>query len=388
MRSYTELQLAHRTVCIRVDYNVPLRIDRTIVDDARIRASLETIQYALSQQARVVLCSHMGRPHGIDPRYSLHPVALALSTLLQREVKFSMEAVGDVAQAMKKNLADGEVLLLENLRFYEGEEANDPQFAQQLAEGIDVYIDDAFGAIHRAHASIDALPRLVKERAVGALIEREITALDRITHASALMLIIGGAKMGDKIEMLKQLLPKTSGILVGGALANCFLKARDISVGASRVDDASVSIARELLADQNIASKLMVPTDGVVAAATDDVHTRVVHFASERVADHEMILDIGPDTRAIFAQQCARATMIFWNGPLGLCEQPLFTEGSRSVARAISASPAFSFIGGGDTGAVVRALVPDARFSHISTGGGASLQYLSGAILPGLIALE
>lgn len=388
MRSYRELQLAHTTVCIRVDYNVPLHDDGTIADDSRIRASLETIQYALQQQARVVLCSHMGRPKGVDPKLSLNVAAIRLSELLGQPVRFVDQAVGEKANAAKTALKDREILILENLRFYPGEEKNDAVFAQQLATGIDVYIDDAFGSIHRAHASIDALPRLIAQRGVGALIEKELHALDRVMTTSELMLVMGGAKMSDKIEMLKNLLPKSTAVCVGGALANCFLKVRDIQVGKSVVDEESLPIAREILSNTDTAQKILLPIDGIVATSPDDIHTRIVHFATDRVAENEMILDIGPATRALFMQQCAHAQVIFWNGPLGLSEQALFAEGSREIARAIAGSSAYSVIGGGDTASAVHALAPEAHFSHVSTGGGASLEYLSGAPMPGLLAVQ
>lgn len=391
MRSIQDIAILGKTVGIRVDYNVPLRTDGSIADDARIRAALPTIQYAIAQRARVILFSHLGRPKGKkDARYTLAPVAQRLRELLKCSVLFANDCIGDDVARLKETVQVGEVLLLENLRFYPQEEDNDLAFAQELARGLDVYIDDAFGAIHRAHASIVAITQYVPESGVGFLIEKELNALDRIAEGKKLGIVMGGAKMSDKIGMITRLAAHAQSIACGGALANAFFAAQGIDIAASVVDAQAIALAREVLHNPHIAEKIMLPSEVVVAHSVDaDASaSRVITIGRDKMASTEMILDLAPSSVDRIVDIFSSCDALFWNGPIGVYEHVQFAAGSRRLAQGIEASGTYSVIGGGDTEACVRVVAPESSFSHISTGGGASLEYLSGAPLPGLQVLE
>lgn len=383
---------------VRVDFNVPLDEEGTVIDDTRIRQALPTIRHLQSAGAKVVLVSHCGRPKGEpNPVYSLRPVAEHLSTLLEAPVAFAVDAIGEVARETVDSLAPGDVALLENLRFHPGEKANDAAFVDALAALADVYVNDAFGTAHRAHASVVGVAERIARRAAGRLLVREVEVLSGLLQApqSPFVGILGGAKISGKIETLQNLLPRLDVLLVGGGMANTFLAARGHGLGRSLVEQDRVAMAGEILADaQKHGVRVLLPTDLVV---TDDladpgvVETVVVETPSAdapTVAEDRLAVDIGPATREAFAAVCAEAAMLFWNGPLGVFERPPFDAGTEAVAASLVDCPGFVVIGGGETvAAVARAGVVES-LGHVSTGGGASLALLAGKTLPGVAALE
>jgi phosphoglycerate kinase len=386
--SVTTLDLRNKKVLVRCDFNVPLEGTR-ITDPTRIDASLPTIRYILEQGAAAVLCSHLGRPKSRTPELSLKPVAEYLSVALGQKVILAPDCIGDTSGRMITDLAMGSAILLENLRFHPEEEANDRDFAHELARGKQVYVNDAFGTAHRAHASTVGVTRFLGERAAGLLMIRELEALRAVTEnpAHPYVAILGGAKVSDKIGVIRNLMNKSDAILIGGAMAYTFLKARGARVGLSRVEEDKLDLARELLAEaakRNVA--LVLPIDHVVAATPE------AGAAAETVSDipsDRMGLDIGPRTVADFAAHLAGAKTVIWNGPLGLFEIPAYAHGTMAVGEAIAnLEGVTSVIGGGDTAAAVAGAPWATRFTHISTGGGATLEYLEGIELPGVKALD
>ncbi len=374
------LEPAGRRVFLRADLNVPLH-DGRITDDARIRASLPTLRALREAGARVVLASHLGRPKGgRSEALSLEPVAKALGVAL------APDCVGGEVVEQVGRLRDGDALLLENLRFHPGETQNDPAFVEQLAELTDLYVNDAFGTAHRAHASTDGLPRqLGPERcAAGELLLREVEALERVrdTPERPYLCVLGGAKVSDKLAVLQALAQRADAVAIGGAMAYTFLLARGEPVGRSLVEPEQVDTARALLDGP---TEILLPCDHVVAAGPDDGdHARSV----ERIPDDAMALDIGPASVQAIAARVKAAATVFWNGPLGLFERPPFDQGSRAVAEALAESSAYSVVGGGDSLAAIHAAGVAERISHLSTGGGAALEFLEGRELPGLAALR
>jgi phosphoglycerate kinase len=373
-----DLRLAGRRVFIRADLNVPLR-DGAVADDSRIRASMETLDFVRRAGGRVVLASHLGRPKAApDPKYSLAPVARHMGLPL------APNCVGPEVEAAVAKLRDGEAILLENLRFHAGEEANDPAFVAQLARLCDVYVNDAFGTAHRAHASTEGLAHVCAEAAAGFLLEREVAALSRVRDSPEhpYLCILGGAKVSDKLAVLESLAARADAIAIGGAMAYTFLLAKGEAVGRSLVEPELVATAKRLLAGK---TELLLPVDHVVASGPDDAAgARSV----ERIPDGAMALDIGPLSRAALERRVATAKTVFWNGPLGFFEKPPFDAGTRAVAEMLAKSSAYSVVGGGDSLAAVQAAGVGARISHLSTGGGASLEFLEGALLPGVEALR
>ena len=390
--SIRDLNLKGKRVFVRVDYNVPLDDAGGITDDTRIRASLPTIEYALERGARLILASHLGRPKGKpNPRMSLKPAALRLGELLGRAVEFATDCAGAEASEKAAALEDGQVLVLENLRFYPDEEKNAAGFAQTLAGLAELYVDDAFGSAHRAHASVEGITHYLQPAAAGLLMEKEIASLSKATEhpAHPYVVIVGGAKVSDKIEFLQNLAQLADTILVGGAMAYTFLRAPGIEVGKSRVEEDKLEVARDLLrAVEQRGTRFLLPTDHVVAAKLEAGAPHEVSVGS--IPADALGLDIGPATRAAYAREIAGARLIVWNGPMGVFEIPEFAAGTLAVAEAVAAatqSGAFSIVGGGDSvAAVAQAGVTD-KISHISTGGGASLEFLSGMKLPGVEAL-
>lgn len=386
--SIRNLDLRGKRTFLRVDFNVPLDGSGAITDDTRIRASLPTIQYAVEQGARLVIASHLGRPKGSpNPKMTLRPAAERLSELLGRPVRFASDCVGPEAEAQAGALKDGEVLLLENLRFHPNEEKNEWPFAQQLARLADVYVNDAFGAAHRAHASTEAVTHFLRPAAAGFLMEKELQYLGKANEnpARPYVAIVGGAKVSDKIDLLKNFIRRADTILVGGAMAYTFLKAQGLHVGNSRVEDDKLDLARELLQEasqRKIALKL--PKDHVVADAITAEATAEVVTA---IPDGKLGVDIGPETRIEYATAILEAKTIVWNGPMGVFEIPQFAEGTLAIAHAVAESAGVSIIGGGDSVAAVQKAGVAGEVSHISTGGGASLEFLSGLRLPGVDAL-
>ena len=373
-----------KRVLTRVDFNVPLQ-DGVISDDTRIRAALPTIQFALEQGAAVVLMSHLGRPKGKDPSQSLRPVAQRLSALLGRPVRFAEDCVGPEVEAQARSLQPGEVMLLENLRFHKEEEKNDPEFAKQLAALGDVYVNDAFGSAHRAHASVEAVAHFLPA-AAGFLMEKEIKFLGKVLSdpERPLVVLLGGAKISDKLPVINNLMNLADKIMIGGGMANTFLKAEGYELGDSLVEDNAIEQARELLLC--CSGKLMLPVDVVVADAfSNDASSQTVTVG--QIKPGWRALDIGPHTVEKYRNQLQNARMIVWNGPMGVFEFPKFAVGTREIAKAIAESSAISVIGGGDSVAAIEQAGLADRITHISTGGGASLEFLEGKTLPGIAAL-
>jgi phosphoglycerate kinase len=386
--SISDLDLAGKRVFMRVDFNVPMA-DGRITDETRIEAALPSIRYVLEKGGRLVLASHLGRPKGKpEPKYSLRPVATRLSELLGNPVVFAPDCVGPEIEKMVSELQNGQALLLENLRFHAEEEKNDPAFAKQLAALCDVYVNDAFGTAHRAHASTDGIARFVRWAASGFLMQKE---LDALTHAltkaqTPYVAIVGGAKISDKIELIENFISIADTILIGGAMAYTFLRARGLETGKSLVETDKIDLAKQLLtkgSQKNVSIEL--PVDHVVAANRDSPESEVTPV--DRTPADRMGLDIGPQTVRRYSEIILKAKTIVWNGPMGVFENPRFAEGTFAIARAVADSHAFSVVGGGDSAAAVAQAGVESKITHISTGGGASLEFLSGQRLPGIEVL-
>ncbi len=390
MKRLEDIEFAGKTVFLRVDFNVPLDDKGGIRDDTRIRAALPTINHLLSQSAKLVIASHLGRPKGqFNPKFSLKPVAERLSQLIDRDVKLAPGVVGNEVEMLKSDLKPGQALLLENVRFQAEETANDASFAQKLARGIDVYVNDAFGACHRAHASVVAIAQCVREKAAGYLLEKEIDYLSRAvrTPEKPYVAILGGAKVSDKIPVIESLLGKADHILIGGAMAYTFFKAQGLEVGKSLVEEELKEKAMEIL--KRTAEKkvdFVLPLDHLLATALNKEAPTEVASGFPFPAD-KMAVDIGPQTVQKYAGIISAAKTIFWNGPLGVFEIDKFSQGTIKVAQAVAKSKALSIVGGGDSIAALEKAGVSSKISHISTGGGASLEYLAIGTLPGIEAL-
>ncbi|MER3403505.1 MAG: phosphoglycerate kinase [Armatimonadota bacterium] len=384
-KTLRDVDVAGKRVLVRVDFNVPMH-NGHIPDDRRIRAALPTIQYLLAHDATVILMSHFGRPKGQrNPQYSLRPVAEHLQTLLNREVVFLDDCVGEAVESVVNRAMPGTVILLENLRFHPEEEANDPQFAQALARLGDLYVNDAFGSAHRAHASTEGVAHYLPAVA-GFLMEKELRYLEQAlaNPERPFVAILGGAKVHDKIGVIQNLLPKVDRLLIGGGMAFTFLKAQGLEVGRSLLDNESLEFAKQVLA--HAGDKLVLPTD-VVVADTLEPNVPVQTVPVTAIPNDKMGLDIGLQTAERFAEIVRSAKTVVWNGPLGAFEVPPFEAGTRVVMAALAESEAVSILGGGDTTACAEQLGFAERMTHISTGGGASLEFLEGRILPGVAAL-
>jgi phosphoglycerate kinase len=390
--SIRDLELRGKRVFIRVDFNAPMAGDK-VEDDTRIRETLPTLRYAIDQGARLVLASHLGRPKGkVDPKYTLAPVAGRLRELLGKPVAFASDCVGADAEAKSKALRDGEVLLLENVRFHPQEEANDPEFSRQLAQLCDgLFVCDAFGSSHRAHASVVGIIKFVRQAAAGLLMEKELTYLGKAVSNPdhPFVAILGGAKVSDKIEVVQNLMKLADTLLIAGAMAYTFLKSQGLPIGKSLVEDDKLDLARGLLEDARRRNfRFLLPVDHVVAESPNSSETSIVEIA--QTPEDVMGLDIGPKTIALFNEQIKSARTIVWNGPVGIFEKPAFAQGTLAIARAVaaaSAAGATSIVGGGDSVAAIEQSGIASKISHISTGGGASLEFLAGEKLPGIEAL-
>jgi phosphoglycerate kinase len=389
MKSIRDLPLRGRRLFLRVDFNVPLDGGR-VSDDTRIAETLPTIRLALDQGARVLCASHLGKARGKrKPELSLAPVAVRFAELLGRPVRFVDDCIGPEAAKAADALAPGEALLLENLRFHAGEEANDPQFAAGLAALADVYVDDAFGAAHRAHASVVGVPAIVREKGSGLLLEKEVRELSRLLEPERpFAAILGGAKISGKIDTLRVLSRRADVLLVGGGMANHFVRALGLSVGRSLLEEDKVPLAREILDFCKQAGKtIALPSDFVVAKSPDDgAGAKTVTI--QKIPDGLMALDIGPRTLEQYRRLLGPAKTIFWNGPMGVFEKPPFDAGTMGVAKIVAASPAVTVVGGGESVQAAHAAGVAGQFTHVSTGGGASLEFLAEGTLPGIEALK
>lgn len=389
-KTVRDLDVAGKKVLVRVDFNVPLNDKGEITDDTRITASLPTIQYLLEQKAAVILMAHLGRPKGqVKPELSLAPVAKHLGKLLGKKILFAPDCVGEAAQAAASKLKPGHILLLENLRFHKEEEKNDMEFAEKLASLADLYVNDGFGVSHRAHASVEGVTHFLPA-AAGFLLEKEIQYVGQaVTNPlHPFVAIIGGAKVSDKIGVISNLLDKVDTLLIGGGMANTFLAAQGYKMGKSLVEEDKLDLAKELLAKaKKNKVNMLLPTDLVMAAefAPDAEH---VTEKVKNLNQAYMALDIGAETSKAYAEALADAKMIVWNGPMGVFEMDAFCKGTEAVAKAVAKSRATSIVGGGDSVAAIEKLGLAKRITHISTGGGASLEYLEGKVLPGVAALD
>ncbi len=387
--SVRDLDVRDRRVFVRVDFNVPLK-DGGVADDTRLRASLPTLRLILERGGRPVIASHLGRPQGRTvPEMSLRPIAARLAGLLGTAVRMAPDCVGEAVETQARALGAGECLLLENLRFHPEEESNDTAFSRRLARPADLYVNDAFGSAHRAHASVVGITRHLPTPAAGLLMDGEIAALTRLRDRpeAPYVAVLGGAKVSDKIDLMLKLIDRVEAILIGGAMAYTFLKARGVPIGSSRAEIDRLDHAQAILTRAtNSGVRVRLPLDHVVSRSPEPGQEARV-TPGPAIDDGLVGLDVGPQTRAGYALDLASARTVFWNGPLGLCEVPPYDEGTRDVARAITATGAFSVVGGGDSIAAINRLGLASRFTHLSTGGGASLEFLSGVDLPGVLAL-
>ena len=389
-KTIEDISVASKKVLVRVDFNVPLNDKGEITDETRIQAALPTIKYLLDHHAKVILCSHLGRPKGeVKPEFSLAPVAKRLQMLLDTKVTFAKDVIGQSADEAVANIKDGEIVLLENLRFHKEETKNDPEFAKKLASYADIFVNDAFGTAHRAHASTEGVTHYLPAVA-GFLIKKELEFMGGALEdpQRPFVAILGGAKIADKIPVIENLFNKVDCLIIGGGMANTFLAAQGYELGKSLVDADSVGLAGDLLKKAKLKGvKILLPID-VVAADDFNNNAKTVMVPVDSIPDGYMALDIGSSTRMIFAEEIARAKTVIWNGPMGVAEMPSFAGGTRAVAEAMAGTSAVTIIGGGDSAAAVKNLGYGDKMSHISTGGGASLEFLEGKELPGIAALN
>ena len=389
--SVAELDLDGQRTFIRVDFNVPLDDDGRITDDSRIQAALPTIELARERGARLILASHLGRPKGkVDPKYSLEPAAARAAELLECDVKLPESCIGDGPRKLVQDMRSGDVVLLENLRFEPGEKANDDAFARQLAQLCDVYVNDAFGAAHRAHASVDALPRMVERRAAGLLMLRELERLGELLDSAKrpFVAVLGGAKVSDKLGVVDSLITRADTIIIGGAMAYTFLVAQGHSVGKSLVEPGKVQAAkRALMKADNRGVRILLPHDHVMVTEISPDALALPggndDFGADRIG-----VDIGPASAKLFGEAISQAKTVLWNGPMGIFEMPAFAAGTNAVAHAVAHTSATTVVGGGDSVAALKQTGLTPFIDHVSTGGGASLQLLEGKDLPGVEALR
>ena len=390
IRTVDQIELRGERVFIRVDFNVPQDEKNNITDDTRILLSLPTIRFVSEAGGKVILASHLGRPKGKrDPKFSVAPIAERLSQLLGKKVALAKDCMGEEVQRQIGGMKEGEVLLLENLRFHPEEEKNEEAFSKALASLCDVYVNDAFGAAHRAHASTEGMTRFVKVLAAGFLMMKEIQSLEKalVNPQKPYVAILGGAKVSDKIGVIQNLLDKVTTLLVGGGMAYTFLKGEGFEVGKSLVEGGQIGFSLSLLERAKKRIKFLLPSDHVAAERIDARAKREI-VKSDQIPSGWVCLDIGPETVNTFSEEIQSAKTIVWNGPMGVFEMEPFSHGTFAIAKAIASSSAFSIVGGGDSVAAVNKAGIADRISHISTGGGASLEFLEGKKLPGIEALR
>lgn len=389
-KTFKDIDVAGKRVFVRVDFNVPQDDAGKITDDTRIRAALPTIKYLVNQKARVILCSHLGRPKGVvNEKYSLRPVSERLSELLNMPVAMAEDVVGASAKKLTSEMNDGEVVLLENVRFHSEEEANDAEFSRELANLADVYVNDAFGTAHRAHASTAGIAKFLPAVA-GFLMDSEIMALSNAVNNAEkpLVVILGGAKVSDKINVISTLMTKATTLLIGGAMANTFLAAKGYNVGFSKYEADRVDVAKELMEKaENLNVNLILPVD-VMAGKEFAPKTKCKSFDASKIGEGWQAMDIGKKTMKLYANEIKNARTIIWNGPMGVFEFKKFSKGTLAVAKAIAKADAVSVVGGGDSAAALQQLGYANKVTHLSTGGGATLEFLEGKNLPGVAMLE
>jgi len=391
MKTIKELALREKRVFIRTDFNVPMDEEKNITDATRIEAALPTIKYALDHNSRIILASHLGRPKGEkNVEYSLEPVAAKLAELLDREVIFFEDCIGMGAQQMVRDLKPGNIVVLENLRFYAEEEANESGFARELAKLCDVYINDAFGVSHREHASVHSLPKLVDDSAAGFLMEKEIEELSKLfkyKQGEKFTAILGGAKVSDKIGIIRSLLENVDTLIVGGAMAYTFLAAKGVKLGASLVEKDKIDVAKEILKGAEARNvRVMLPTDHIAAESIESTETS--YYTNDDFPSEMMGFDIGDKTIDEYSEAIRNSKVIFWNGPMGVFEKEQFEKGSVIVSNVVAESDAYTVAGGGDTVALINKVGIESSVDHISTGGGASLKFLKSKTLPGIEVLK
>ncbi len=389
-KTIEDINVASKRVLVRVDFNVPLNDKQEITDETRIQAALPTIRYLLDHKAKVILCSHLGRPKGeFKPEFSLAPVAKRLRQLLDAKVTFAEDVIGPSADKAVSEMQDGDVVLLENLRFHKEETKNDPEFAKKLASYADIFVNDAFGTAHRAHASTEGVTHYLPSVA-GFLIKKELEFMGKALEDPdrPFVAILGGAKIADKIPVIENLFTKVDSLIIGGGMANTFLAAQGYDMKKSLVDGDSIELAKSLMEKaRKLGVKMLLPID-VVAADEFSADAKTVTVPVEGIPDGYMALDIGLSTRMIFAEEISSAKTVIWNGPMGVAEMPAFAGGTKAVAEAMAEASAITIIGGGDSAAAVKKLGFGDRMTHISTGGGATLEFLEGKELPGIAALD
>ena len=389
-KTFKDIDVAGKRVFVRVDFNVPQDENGKITDDTRIRAALPTINYLVKQNAKVILCSHLGRPKGVfNDKYSLAPIAERLSELMNMPVKMAKDVIGTSAKTMTSEMKEGEIVILENVRFHAEEEENNEVFAKELASLADVFVNDAFGTAHRAHASTAGIAKHIPAVA-GFLMDSEVVALSSAVENAEkpLVVILGGAKVSDKINVILKLMTKANTLLIGGAMANTFLVAKGYNIGFSKYEEDKIDVAKEIMEKaESLNVNLVLPID-VMGGSEFSPKAKCKNFDVENIGSNYQALDIGKKTRKLFAKEIARAKTVIWNGPMGVFEFKKFRKGTLAVAKAVAKSGAVSIVGGGDSVAAIQELGYANKVSHLSTGGGATLKFLEGATLPGVAMLE
>lgn len=384
-----EIDIESKTIFIRVDFNVPLK-EGKVADNTRIRAALPTIRYCIKNKCRIVLASHLGRPKGkFQKSLSLQPVGEELAKLLDTDIVFAEDCLGDGVKKVVQDLYSGRIALLENLRFYPEEEANDEKFAKTLASYAEVYANEAFGTAHRAHASTYGVAKFARQKCAGFLMKKEIESLSKLLEnpKKPFIAVVGGAKISGKIHVLNSIIKKVDILIIGGAMAHSLLGAKGFNLGKSLSEPESYPLAKGLVEEaKRLGVEILLPIDVVVSSSPDDSSFEVVNV--DNIPSNKMALDIGQETVKLFSEKIDKAETIFWNGPMGLFEKPPYDRGTRKIAEAISNSIGFTVVGGGDSVAAVQSMGLSGKFTHVSTGGGASLEFLEGKKLPGIEALE